>query len=266
MDICTLWVDTLGEITTGFTCDVRAIGGSKRLERTSAGWKAAHPEVDYKSADNMRYRLTYGKVLTKKKGYFLDRDFVCFDASEAVVCGENQLVIGAVCGRTAPVIEDVYLLGDFSCRIEDTDVRVLTETVTAISDTSFPEKQGYPFFTGELCLKNSFELPYGARNAELELCGVDASAVAVIINGTAAEPLVGAPWKRDISDLVTRGINTIELRCVGTLRNLLGPTHNTTAEKRSVGPGDYNDKSRWSDEPIFRSTGFGKAKINYNAF
>ena len=292
LDKCTLWTEDEGECAAGYTLDVKNVAAQKRNRRTSAEWRAVHGNNDYTAPDNLQYRVSFtfraeaipeklsvaaelgemgfivlnGKVLNKQDGYFLDSCFVCFDGTDAVCLGENRVTLCAVTGRKNPVVEDIFLVGDFSCRIEDTDVRVIGTPAVVIEDTAFPEKEGFPFFAGELCLKNSFDLPCGVNRAEIELEEVGASAVAVLVNGEAAEPLVGAPWKRDISALVRPGNNKLELRCVGTLRNLLGPIHNTTAEKRSVGPGDYNDKSRWSDEPIFRATGFGKAKINYGKY
>lgn len=289
LDMCSLWVAGEGEVACGFTCDVRSAAASARARHSTAQWRREHGGADVNAKDNMQYRLSYkfkadalperfavaaelgeqgfvclnGKVLTESSGYFLDRSFLCFDGTDAVRVGENEIVLCAVTGRGSPVVEDVYLLGDFSCRIEDTDLRVIDEPVSSVESTLCPEAQGFPFFTGELGLKNSFTLPFGADCVRIRLENVASSAVAVIVNGQAAEPLVGAPWERDISALVRPGENELELRAVGTLRNLLGPIHNTEAEKRSVGPGDYNDKSRWSDAPIFRPTGFEKVFIDH---
>ncbi|MBR6772746.1 MAG: hypothetical protein IKM29_05080 [Clostridia bacterium] len=291
LDICSLWVEGEGVCAEGYTLDVKRIAAGMRGKRTTAEWKAAHGNADFKAPDNMQYRVSYkfvaeaipeklsvagevgelgfvclnGKVLPRD-GYFLDSCFECFDGTDAVCLGENEVTFCAVTGRGSPVVEDIFLVGNFSCRIEDTDVRVIGEPAGLISDTYCPENRGFPFFVGELCLRNTFELPYGVNCAEIELENVGASAIAVLVNGEAVEPLVGAPWKRDISSFVHPGINKLEIRCVGTLRNLLGPIHNTTAEKRSVGPGEYNDKKRWSDAPIFRPTGFEKAKINFGKY
>ncbi|MBQ8898554.1 MAG: hypothetical protein IJY86_08735 [Clostridia bacterium] len=292
LDVCSLWVEGEGVVASGYTGDVRGIAAAERAKRVSAQWRKDHGNADFNVQDNMQYRVSFkfraetvpeklsvaaelgeqcrvclnGRELKARNGYFLDSSFVCFDGTDAVKPGENEIVLCAVTGRHRPVVEDVFLLGDFSCRIENTDQRVIDAPVLSIDSPRCPEEQGFPFFAGELCIKNTFSLPSGVCCGKLRLENVSASAVAVLVNGEAAEPLVGAPWERDISRLIRPGENKLELRLVGTLRNLLGPIHNTTAELRSVGPGDYNDKSRWCDAPYLRPTGVEKVFVDYGTY
>ena len=287
LDMCALQIDDGEWSEVGYTGDIRLIASAQQTMRKSSEWVAEHGGKMTNAADNMRCRLKYcfevkkvpsvlcvavetaetssvylnGKKLEKACGYFLDKDFVCYGASEAVNEGVNELLIVSIPGRGTPIIEDAYLIGNFGCSVEGTNKVVLGDIVTSVSDTCALEKNGFPFFVGELCLKNSFELPSGTEKAELVFDGVCASALAVVVNGEAAEPLIGAPWRKDISSLVHPGVNSVEVKVVNTLRNLLGPLHNNRGEQASVGPMDYNDKRFWSDAPIVIPTGFTAASV-----
>ncbi len=292
LDVCALEIDGGGWSPEGYTGDIRAAAAEEKKKRSTPEWIAEHGGKRSSDQDNMRCRLKYcfdvkkvpkvlcaavetgeissvylnGKKLDKTGGYFLDRSFVCYDAAAAVRPGRNELVIVSLPGRDPLIVEDAYLVGNFGCFVEDTNRVVLGAPPAYVSDTCALEKNGFPFFAGELCLKNSFELPAGTERAELELEGVCAAALAVIVNGEAAEPLIGAPWKRDVSSLVRSGTNTVEIRVVNTLRNLFGPLHNTRGERASVSGGDFNDKRFWSDAPVVIPTGFERASVKIGKY
>ena len=293
LDRCSLRIESGDWSAPGYSADIRDLAAAEKSHRRTSEWQTSTGDTTGISADNIRTTLRYtfraenlnseakksfrvafeagelcsaflnGKPLTRRDGIFLDSAFLCFDGSEAVSDGENEILICSVSGRRTPTIEDVYLIGNFSCFVENTNERVLRPLSAFSKQTDGFELRGYPFFAGELKLKNSFELPYGVERAELEILDPHMAAAAIIVNGKAAEPLMGAPWKRDISDLVLPGENTIEIRVVNTLRNLLGPLHLTHGEERSIGPADYNNKKYWSEAPIFSPLGFGAAVVKF---
>jgi len=51
----------------------------------------------------------------------------------------------------------------------------------------------------------------------------------VNVNGQRAGYIVSAPWEYDVTSLLKRGENTIEVVVIGTLKNTLGPHHGNHA-------------------------------------
>jgi len=47
----------------------------------------------------------------------------------------------------------------------------------------------------------------------------------VTVNGQSATVIAFPPYKTDVSGLIKPGINVIEVKVIGSLKNLLGPHH-----------------------------------------
>ena len=55
------------------------------------------------------------------------------------------------------------------------------------------------------------------------------SAAKVLVNGRPAGYVTAPPWECDVTGLVARGANTVEVVVIGTLKNTLGPHHGKQA-------------------------------------
>ena len=55
------------------------------------------------------------------------------------------------------------------------------------------------------------------------------SVARVLVNGREAGYIVAPPWECDVTELVKRGANAIEVIVIGTLKNPLGPHHGKPA-------------------------------------
>lgn len=56
------------------------------------------------------------------------------------------------------------------------------------------------------------------------------------------------PHEVDITHLVHEGENTITLKLVGSLRNLLGPHHQEGGDKLWTGPSEFRNVPDWTDD------------------
>ena len=70
----------------------------------------------------------------------------------------------------------------------------------------------------------------------------------VRLNGYACGDIVWNPFRSDLTEHVQEGENLLEVELVNSLRNLLGPHHNTRGELVSVGAGDFTGRDGWSQK------------------
>ncbi len=216
----------------------------------------------------------------KTCGFFRDHSFVKLDISGLMHEGEN--IIETTCHFTqSPVvyenlekskafeseknkltfdmeIEAMYLVGDFGVKGEGACEEipnkafffdgsfVMTAPAKTVTLTNI-EKQGYLFFSGELCVEKTITLSAGdtARTLSFEKSGLNAIRVAV--NGTPVTTVMWAPYSVDLSAYLHEGDNTVTLTLVNNLRNLLGPHHHVGGELLAVAPPHfYNEGCIWN--------------------
>jgi hypothetical protein len=108
--------------------------------------------------------------------------------------------------------------------------------------------QGYPFFAGRVILNQRVTLksPLPGQRVFFELPRLDAIVAKVRLNGYACADIVWQPCRAELTEHVQEGENLLEVELVSSLRNLLGPHHNTRGELVSVGPGDFDGRGGWS--------------------
>ena len=150
----------------------------------------------------------------------------------------------------------MYLVGDFGVRCDG--VFETIERNASFYDGSFTvvaptekvtlnhiEKQGYPFFSGELTVSRKFDLD--SNDYKLDFIRKGVNAVRVKVNGKSVDTILWAPYSADLSDYLVAGENTVELTLVNNLRNLLGPHHHVGGELYSVAPAHfYNEPCLWN--------------------
>lgn len=110
-------------------------------------------------------------------------------------------------------------------------------------------RQGFPFFCGQLTLRNTFLLKAGAcENRRLCFSRRGAIVLSARVNGKPAGKLFWQPYEMRLDGLLHEGENQIEITLVSSLRNLLGPHHLQSGESDSVSPGSFYRRSMiWRD-------------------
>ena len=211
-------------------------------------------------------------------GYFRDSSFRMLDIHDAVKVGKNVIELTVLLKmsdktydniRKARIfeseknkltydmeVESMYLVGDFGVRCDGTFETI--ERNASFFDGSFTvvapkseitlnhiEKQGYPFFSGELTVSRTYNLD--STDYKLDFIRKGVNAVRVKVNGKDVDTILWAPYSADLSDYLTVGENTVELTLVNNLRNLLGPHHHVGGELYSVAPAHfYNEPCLWN--------------------
>ena len=228
-----------------------------------------------------------GRTFEKKDcGFFRDRAFRMLDISNYVKTGENEIVMTCCFEQSPEVykaikdsrvfeseknklrydmeIEGIFIVGKFGVAINGKvqplarkAIRVggdfkITAPVKKITLQNI-EQQGFAFFSGRMTLKKTIELSDTSYRLKFQKSGINA--VLVKVNGSDAGNLIWNPLELDLSNLLKKGENEIELTIVNNLRNLLGPHHLEEGECLCVGPGQFykNDSpfcmgEAWNDD------------------
>jgi hypothetical protein len=171
-------------------------------------------------------------------------------------------------------LESVYLVGDFAAisrsafvggernSIHTEGPFVMRSRQDKVSGGDLSSK-GFAFFSGALTISRALgSLDPRGRRVVLDLGHPRAALVEVLVNGERAALLPWAPFRADITDLLARGGDRLELRLYSSNRNLLGPHHHSDGESYKVGPESFAGRWSWAEKETeaFPATGVERGR------
>jgi len=206
--------------------------------------------------------------------HWLDISFRKLDVTASIKPGRNTVTLRGQC-HSDTEIESCYIVGHFSVSSEWSGESkslngqsfrsyaprfAIDGCVPTLGGTNLVE-EGLPFYAGGVTLRQTIRLPEAADRIVLSLEGVAASVASVSVNEHHVRDLLWPPYDVDLTRFIEPGANTIQVTLFNTLRNLLGPHHQRGGDACSVGPGDFRDKLRWTDDYWLVPFGVRRAKI-----
>jgi hypothetical protein len=165
-----------------------------------------------------------GKRVAAAEGmWWLDKSFGRIDITPAAKLGENTVQITASPFTVLHELEPAYVIGEFALVPTKSGLSI----VGSASDIQLGgwNAQGCPFYAEGVSYVQQFELIKTDAKYIVELGQWYGSVAEVKANGRLAGHIAYRPWQCDITDFVVPGINTVEVRVIGTLKNTLGPHH-----------------------------------------
>ena len=111
--------------------------------------------------------------------------------------------------------------------------------------------QGLPFYADRVAYTKSVRIPedaIGKARFGVELGAWLGSVAEVKVNGRPAGLIAFPPFRLDITDAIVPGTNTVEVDVVGTLKNTLGPHHNSPGLGRAW-PGQFQQGAKGGRPP-----------------
>ncbi|MDF2927324.1 MAG: hypothetical protein K0R57_6238 [Paenibacillaceae bacterium] len=226
------------------------------------GWTEATAWAVVERPEQCRYIEFNGqRIQDQESGWRIDPSFRKFSLAGLVRQGLNTLRLSCAWHEKA-IVEPVYIEGDFRVEGASHGAFVLVSPRENCSGVNLA-REGYCFYAGQAELSQAVRINNVAdRRFRLELVGMDAVCVEVLVNGKSAGVIAWKPYTLDITGLVQPGENGITLRLVPSLHNLLGPHHiQQQEEKKWIGPASFDDKSNWSDFYHFVPFGVSGAGI-----
>ncbi len=256
-----------GPLVLKYTFEAEQIPSSIRLS-------VEQPEM-YKSITVNQQVIQF-----EKDAFFVDHLFPSSNVVGLVRKGINQIVMELdfqpaidnsemASERYGSEIESIYLFGDFgvkglqpvvtmnSQRNRSGDfiarpVNGFTSFKLSAEDSLFDgdlTPKGYPFFSGSFKLTKEF--PIGNLEPEMEYFiefpNFEAIVLEVTLNGKLIDTLCWSPYQINISEHLTPGTNQVSIVLVSSLRNLMGPHHNQSAEMIRVGPANFTGAGGFPD-------------------
>jgi hypothetical protein len=227
--------------------------------------------VVIEDAEKYEIQVNNKKVRYEGFPYYCDISFHPIDIIDAVQVGKNTIQVSGRFEYADPhaqknlerlygtELESIYLVGDFAVRgtlsqkQEKTGVLryhpefvITDEKGTTNGDLTL---DGYPFFNGRISLSQTVTLPTPKEGERffLEMEQVNGVLARIRVNKTDAGMLIWRPYRLEITQLVQKGKNEVEIELTNSLRNLLGPHHNTNGEPVSTMDIDFSGKKDGSD-------------------
>lgn len=156
--------------------------------------------------------------------WWLDRAFGVFRIGSMIKPGDNTLTLKASPMKINAEIEPVYILGEFSVIPAEKGWEI--ESPPAFYSTGSWKTQGMPFYSWGVSYSREFDLGNPEGSWEINLGDWKGTVAEVTVNGETGPVIAFPPYKTDITALIKPGVNKIDIKVIGSLKNLLGPHHN----------------------------------------
>ena len=196
------------------------------------------------------YPVKCGENILTMKMRYTQPDGFCEQLEKAKYCETeyNKLTFETE-------IESVYLVGDFAVRHEGNREKLERDAVRYqgkfILDAPLNGQTahaadltaaGMPFFAGKVTLQKNFSLTEteAAAIKTLRLQPHGANSYHVKLNGEALGSCFWEPYSIECAGKCRAGLNSLEIECVTSLRNMLGPHHLEQGEAISVHTMSFN--------------------------
>ena len=219
-----------------------------------------------------------GNIITyKDTGWWVDISFKKINIAKYVKMGINTIEVhfkfknpikadAYIFNRDGVELENCYVIGDFAV-IKEPDSRnfYLSDEKNKIYTGSLIS-QGYPFYAGSISyIKTVVIDERKIKNIRTFLeIDTEADVTKVIVNKKAAGTILWQPYRIEVTNLVKRGENTIEIEITNGLRNMLGPHHHVETELTAVSEETFFGGPPWDSPPTRRS--YWTDKYNFIPF
>ena len=197
-------------------------------------WFDAAPGVDFDSLrlvverpDLYRVAVNGTRAEPLDKEWWLDEGFGVFELGRLARPGKNSITLDSRPFTIFSEIESVYVLGNFGLESRATGFQMVPQKPFALGAWS---EQGRPFYGGGVSYVKSFEIAAPAAGGDryfIKLGNWLGSVAEVRVGDRTAGFVAFAPYEIDITDLLSPGRNTVSVTVFGTLKNTLGPHHNS---------------------------------------
>ncbi|MDR3269388.1 MAG: hypothetical protein LBT83_10025 [Tannerella sp.] len=172
-------------------------------------------------------RINDHPVTPEAGQWWLDPDMGVCKIGDYVNKGENTLSITVSPMKILAEIEPVYILGHFGVAPAAKGWEITAPAATfTLGDW---KSQGMPFYAGIVSYQKTYQITDLRPHYSIRLNQWNGTVCEVTINGQSAGIILADPYSMDISGFIKQGKNDVEVKVVGSNKNLLGPFHNQPA-------------------------------------
>jgi hypothetical protein len=207
--------DTFG-INTGFKAKYHFTVNGK-FDMTSVKMVVERQHLWKVSVNGTEVKAEDGK-------WWIDRLFNVFNIGLLVRQGQNTITLTATPMRIHSEVEPVYITGNFS--VTPAKKGFIIEAPASVLKTGSWKNQGLPFYSWGVTYSREFNIDASEGTWEVSLGKWNGTIAEVYVNDQPATVIAFPPYKTDVSALIRPGLNKIDVKVIGSLKNLLGPHHN----------------------------------------
>jgi hypothetical protein len=182
--------------------------------------------------------MVNGKPIKPLPGkWWLDRSFAVLQIGSYLKPGQNTLSLSIDTMSVYAEIGPIYILGNFNLASADKGWEIVPTQPLQLGSW---KDQGLPLYGSGIRYIKKFDLENPDHQFEIHLDQWKGTVAAVKVNGVPAGIIFSEPNTLNISPHFKKGINEIEVEVIGSLKNLLGPHHNSP-QPGMVGPGHWSN-------------------------
>ena len=164
-----------------------------------------------------------GNPLKARAGdWWLDKAFGRIPLASVAKPGENVVTISACPFTIYHELESAYVLGDFALKPVERGFVITADRALALGQWN---QQGHQFYSAGVAYRQNFKVGKTGGKYVVALPKWLGSVARVSVNGKPAGYIDAPPWECDVTKLIKRGDNAVEVTVIGTLKNTLGPHH-----------------------------------------
>jgi hypothetical protein len=156
--------------------------------------------------------------------WWLDRSFCVYKIGSLIKYGDNTITLKSSPMKVNAEIEPVYILGDFSVVPVEKGWEI-EAPATAYTLGSW-KTQGLPFYSWGVSYSREFNVQSADGKWEVALGNWSGTMAEVSVNNQPGTIIAFPPYHSDLTGLIKKGINKVDIKVLGSLKNLLGPHHN----------------------------------------
>lgn len=167
----------------------------------------------------------------------LDSRFGAYEVGDLVRRGTNTVELSVSPMSIFAEIAPVYLFGDFA--LEPAGAGWIVREPAARLNTGSWKRQGLPFYSWDVAYTKEYDIDDLTAGYTLRPGAWEGTLAQVFVNGEKAGIVAWEPYAFDLTPYLRKGRNRIEVRVVGSLKNLFGPHY--SRDKGIAGPWHWNN-------------------------
>ncbi|MBL8175382.1 MAG: hypothetical protein JNK48_11980 [Bryobacterales bacterium] len=164
--------------------------------------------------------------------WWTDREFAVYAIGKHVKAGRNVVSVTANPMSVFAELEPVILRGEFGVEPAAAGWRLTAAGKMGVGSW---KQQGLPLYGEVVSYRRSFAVEDVSRAYAVRLGRWFGTVAEVRVNGLDAGVIAWQPYELDVSKLLRKGVNEVEVRVHGSLKNVYGP-HHGNVRKGFAGP------------------------------
>ncbi|MBI1932470.1 MAG: hypothetical protein HYS24_08025 [Ignavibacteriales bacterium] len=173
--------------------------------------------------ENWELFINNNKIENEKNEWWLDKDFGVYKIGRFVKKGLNKIDLKCYPMKIHAEIEPIYILGDFS--VEPNEKGWKIKKPNSVLKLESWKNQGMPFYSWDVNYEKEFNVNYKAKKYCVKIEDWKGTVASVSVNDKDAGIIFLDSEPLDVSKFINEGKNKVNVKIIGSLKNLLGPHH-----------------------------------------